>query len=941
VDDDGGRRETHACYGELAVPPSPESDDSDRSDTVPTTNLPERRRALGRGATVGRYVVIDRAGEGGMGVVYKAYDPELERAVALKLLHAGPRTGDDAERRQARLLREAKALARLSHPNVVAVHDAGTFEGDVFLATEFVEGAPLKSWLFADKPSQKEVLRVMIAAGEGLAAAHRAGLVHRDVKPGNLHVGKDGRARVLDFGLARADSSDDTTRDEWIASPVSDRRGGGPATTDVVPDGRGRGHAATGPISDRRGGTRDEHGPVSDRHASLDEPLTRVGHVVGTPRYMAPEQHRKSAVDARSDQFSYCATLYEVLYGEVPFDAGDDEYRTSVTEGRLRAAPANARVPRWLRQVIVRGLSAKPEDRWPSMDALLAELRKDPAAKRRRAIAVGVLVAGAGLLALGVHAASARKGPPPCTGAEAKLAGVWDDGARASMASAFRASGAPGADAAFARAARGLDDYAAKWTAMRTDACMATRVRADQSEELLDLRMECLDARLGAMRAQVQALAQGGAAAVGKAAQAVGALPSIDTCADAALLRAPIRPPANAEARAKVAATRERVAAGHAKQLLGAYGEALAIANETASDASALGYAPLEAEALYLLADVEDDEGDYKESEKTFVRAATSAMEGHDDEVLARSLAALVVEVGLRQARFEEAHAWASLAVAAADRGDAFARGEVRRNEGRLLYREGKFAEARAQTEACLALWRPALGEDAFPVAGALTDLGNASYALGDYAKATETYERSIAVLEKSVGPDSPLLGANLNNVGDAASKLGQFDRALSAAQRAVDVWTAGFGPVHPKVALARYTLGEVWRRKGDPVRALAEFRRSLDVYEKTVGPDSAETAYAVEGIADATRDAGDAKGAIPWYERALALREKALGPTHEEVADTLTGLGQAKLVTGDAKGAVALLERANHIRESTRGDPKDADVTKRALADARHAAHL
>jgi len=876
------------------LPTPTERDPASTPDTVTASTYPDRRPPLRRGAVVGRYVVIDRAGEGGMGVVYKAYDPELERAVALKLLHAGPRGGEDAERRSARLLREAKALARLQHPHVVAVHDVGTFDGDVFLATEYVEGAPLKSWLLVEKPPVAEVLRVMIAAGEGLAAAHRAGLIHRDVKPGNLHVGKDGRVRVLDFGLARADISEEVTRDDILD--------GSPASSP----------------------------------GSLDAPLTRVGHVVGTPRYMAPEQHTGLAVDARSDQFSYCATLYESLYGESPFEPGDDEYRTSVTGGKLRPAPADAKVPRRLRQILARGLSPRPEDRWPSMDALLAELRRDPATTRRRVIGVAaaVLVAGAAVAAgtLG----GTKKAAPVCVGAEGKLAGVWDDDARHTVSSAFAASGASGANEAYARVERTLGDYAAKWTAMRTDACVATRVRAEQSEELMDLRMECLDERLGELRAQVQVLAHADAATVGKAAQAAGQLPALDGCADAAALRAPIRPPTDAATRARVEAVRGRLADGHARQRVGAYGEALGIATTAAVDAASLGYRPLEAEALFLLGDVEDDQGDYKASERTMLRAATAGLEGHHDQMVARSLAALVVEVGLRQARFEEAHAWAALAGAAAERGDAYVRGEVRRNVGRLLYREGRFAEARAETEACLAVWRPALGDDAFAVAGPLTDLGNTYYAEADYPRAADMYERSVAVLERNVGPDSTLLGANLNNLGDVAAHVGQFERARAAAERAVALWTAGLGPEHPKVGLALHTLGEAWRRAGNPERALPYYRRALAIDEKALGPDSPETAYPVEGSADALRALGDTKAALPLYQRALAIREKALGPTHVEVADTLTGLGEVKLATGDAKQATALLERALAIRTARPGDPAALAETRSALERAR-----
>jgi len=881
-----------ALYSVSALPLPSDIDAPETSDTVSMSADVERRPPLRRGATVGRYVVIDRAGEGGMGVVYKAYDPELERAVALKLLHAGPRAGDEAERRRARLLREARALARLSHPNVIAVHDVGTFEGDVFLATEFVEGAPLKSWLRVAKPSVAEIVKVMMQAGEGLAAAHRAGLVHRDFKPGNLLVGKDGRARVLDFGLARALENDADDADEGASAAPR-----------------------TGPR----------------------EALTHAGQVLGTPRYMAPEQHLGGDVDARSDQFSFCVTLYDALYGEPPFDAGSDDYRTSATEGRLRPAPPDARVPRRLRQILVRGLAVRPEDRWPSMDALLAALRRDPSTRRWALLAATVLAVGAATAVVGLGAR--RPAAPVCPPSDGKLAGAWDTARKKEVSAAFAASGAPGEAATYARVEHALDGYASRWLAMRTDACLATRVRAEQSEELLDLRMECLDDRLGELRAQVDVLAHADAATIGRAVQAASSLAPLDGCADAAALRAPIRPPPDAATRARVKAVRTRLAEGRARQRVGDYAGAHAIAAGAADDAAKLAYPPLEAEALFLLGDVQDDQGDYKTSEQTMVRAASAAIAGHHDEMLARSLTALIAEVGLRQARFGEAHAWASLAEAAAERGNAFVRGEMHRNLGRLLYREGKFAEARAQTEACLAVWRPALGDDALAIAGPLTDLGNAYYAEGDYAGAARTYEQSIAVLEKSVGAHSPLLGPNLNNLGDVDSHLGQYDRADAAIRRALDVWQAALGPDHPKVALARYNLAEVWRRRGQPQRALPEYRRALAIDEKALGPDNPETAYPVEGIADALRAIGDVEGALAGYDRALAIREKALGPTHPEVAETLTGIGEARLAAGQARQAIAPLERALAIEKSQPGDPDDLAETQGALERARAAA--
>jgi len=313
---------------------------------------------LDTGARIGRYVIIERVGTGAMGVVYGAYDPELDRKVALKLIKPGQGVKDTA---RARLLREAKAIARLQHPNVVAVHDVGIIDDQVFLAMEFVAGGTIKSWL-AEKPrTWREILDVFIAAGRGLAAAHAAGLVHRDFKPDNVLLDKEHRPRVVDFGIARqAGAGDDELAGE--TGDVISQDG-----TETLRDSSGKQTLAT---------------------------LTKTGTWVGTPAYMAPEQFLGERGDERSDQFSFCVALYEALYGERPF-AGDDMLSISVnvTTEQLRPLPKDRGVPTWVRRVILRGLRATPSERWDGMPALIAALSSDPVAKlRNRLLAGGIAV---------------------------------------------------------------------------------------------------------------------------------------------------------------------------------------------------------------------------------------------------------------------------------------------------------------------------------------------------------------------------------------------------------------------------------------------------------------------------------------------------------------------------------------------------------------------
>lgn len=301
-------------------------------------------------ARVGRYVVLRQLGEGGMGVVFAAYDEELDRKVAVKLLReAGPISVE----RKTRILREAQAMARVSHPNVVSVYEVGEVGGQVFIAMEFVDGSTLNDWQ-RGKRSWEDVLAMYVAAGQGLAAAHRAGLIHRDFKPDNVLVGADGRPRVADFGLARS---------EGMAA----------ASIEVAP------------VSAAAVAASQAEEPAAELGRSgssqlLMSPLTVAGTILGTPAYMSPEQHRGEPADSRSDQFSFCASLYEALYKRLPF-AGETlpVLAMNVIGGKVRPTPHPSPIPAQVARALLRGLSADPGARFESMAELLKELNIDPA----------------------------------------------------------------------------------------------------------------------------------------------------------------------------------------------------------------------------------------------------------------------------------------------------------------------------------------------------------------------------------------------------------------------------------------------------------------------------------------------------------------------------------------------------------------------------------
>ncbi|MCB9751450.1 MAG: protein kinase [Myxococcales bacterium] len=356
-----GRRGATASVGladTVARPADATSSDAvdDSAELDPTVDGRWRApgaRPLKRDARIGRLKILRALGEGGMGVVYAAYDPKLDREVAVKLLRGGQ---DDAAAR-LRLEREAQALAKLAHPNVVAVHDVGSHDDQLWVSMEFVVGRTLAVWVKEERPSWRQVLSVIQQAGRGIAAAHAEGLLHRDIKPDNIMVGDDGRVRVMDFGLAREDRP---------SAPSRDR---------------------------------------DDELRALSVELTTIGAILGTPAYMAPEQFNGLAVDERTDEFALAVTTWEALYGARPF-AGDTftALRAAVVAGTREPAPSDSNVPAWLRRTLERALDVDRNKRFESVRVMLEAIEHQLQRARARALVAGLSL---GLAVMGVLGALA------------------------------------------------------------------------------------------------------------------------------------------------------------------------------------------------------------------------------------------------------------------------------------------------------------------------------------------------------------------------------------------------------------------------------------------------------------------------------------------------------------------------------------------------------
>jgi hypothetical protein len=510
------------------------------------------------------------------------------------------------------LVREAQALARLAHPNVVTVHDVGTVGRRVWVAMEYVEGLTLRDWLAERPRGWREVVEVMRDAGKGLAAAHEKGLIHRDFKPDNVMVGDDQRVRVMDFGLARGDE----------------------------------GGSAPQPVAPRRS-------PAN----VLDSELTVAGSVMGTPAYMSPEQHLGVSVDAASDQFSFCVTMWEALYGERPFEGSSmATLALAVLEGDRRVSPRDRKVPAALRKLLDRGLATDPSARFADMSALLIALDVDPNRNWRIAGVASVAVLGG---ALGLAAVFGRPpdagvaAPPLCQDMQAHMDEVWSAQRKQSVRAALAAVPVGYAEATADRSIQGLDAYATQWVQGRRDACEATRVRGDQSEQLMDRRMACLDEQLEHFKTTVEVLGRADEKIVAEAMRAVLELPRVDACADLdALLEQASDPtdPVTAKAVEQVRATLAQV---EALQATAQFDEALQRAQAAVASSQALDFPPILDRANISLGTALGRNGKYDESDAPLRSAYYSAL-GRGDLQAAQRAASQLANLCMRTAKPDE-----------------------------------------------------------------------------------------------------------------------------------------------------------------------------------------------------------------------------------------------------------------------------------------------
>ncbi|MBK6922893.1 MAG: serine/threonine protein kinase [Deltaproteobacteria bacterium] len=786
-----------------------------------------------------RYRLIDVLGRGAMGEVWIAEDPELARRVAIKLVRPG--MGGDA-RYGERLAREARALAALSHPNVVQVFDAGVHDDErtrtrsVFIVMELVDGETLAQWL-SRRPEVPDIVAVFVQAAAGLAAAHAVGLVHRDFKPANVFIGRDGRARVGDFGLAR----EATTR--------------APEQVDVR--------------------------EALELIATDAAPLTRSGAVVGTPLYMAPEQHRGDATDARSDQYAFCVALYEALFRVRPFAGNLVDVVAAKTAQQLVDNP-RAAVSDALTAVVMRGLSPDPGARWPTMDQLAHALVRALRPRWRRPVLVGGVVLG---LAAAYAGASATG--ESCPGLQ-RAAVSWSPAVRSELE----------------RVLVETDGIVRHDLLLHAIDVQAERLHRAQGQ-LCQLAtpdpgvVACVAGAQAEFEALLEVFSHGTPSLMVRATLQVSELPDPLDCATAA-------EPGRVQPEQAAALTDAREALARARVRMGAGldAEAAMLATDAIARAEAvgIGYDSTLGELRLLAAMAQDELGMGALVAATLERAYFDAVAADDTSVALRAAARITINAAeandvvgaqrwLRHTEAEHAKAGAT----AYDEGTYWqSLGVVRGYAGDLAAASDAFRRTAAVCDdgACPSLH-----------AAAVDNLAESALALGDADAAVALREKVVAEVAERNGDDAVLTSFARLSLAEALWLAGRSDEARAAIDRARAVIERYEGPNHPSLANAALVTAGIAIDAGDYAVAVVAARDAVARIEAITSPDSPRRAAYHGTLASALEGAGDHAEALRIYDGAMVGADQA---SVIERGPLLVGRARARLSAGDPTGAIA-----------------------------------
>ncbi|MEM7157338.1 MAG: serine/threonine-protein kinase [Myxococcota bacterium] len=817
--------------------------------------------ASDRPRQLGRFRLIERLGSGGMGVVYSAYDDELGRRVAVKLLQPG-RTAQ-AEGR-ARIQQEARAMARLSHPNVVQVFEVGELsDGQVYVVMELVNGQTLSQ--FAKAPhAWKEILEVYVQAGRGLMAAHTAGLVHRDFKPANAMLGDEGRVRVLDFGLAR--------RPEMM----------GPDSTN----------------------------PSYDSDPPREARLTCTGMVVGTPAYMAPEAATEGRVDARSDQYSFCVALYQALYGEHPRFNDNHNPNVDPWYGPIHPAPPGHGVPRSLRRALLRGLSLEPHRRYPSMAHLLRALRRLGETRSKwQLVPVGLMLTAT------VVIAGRLSGDASCEDqASRSMEQTWNSTQRSELGLAIEQTAHPQAAQIVDQLSPAIDEHAERWVQARRQVCdtLSSQRHADLQD---DHRLACLDDRRRELGVAIDLLAESDRHGAGRALEVIAGLGDVGRCLELDPNVERLASPRSASQARAIDRERSRLSRADGLGKMGRYEDGRILAGEVAEAAKKLNYPPLQAEAERLHGWLTKNSGDYETSMERLERAYFLARRHRHDRVARMAAIDLVYVTGVLLERHEDAERWTR-----------DARSELDRNpsppdEARFLVvlggvaeRRGEFERAREYFQRTLVLHESMYGRFHSTVARSLNNLCLSYAGQGLVAEARPRCERALEIYRSELGPHHPTVARTLDVLSSLAAAEHEPGKALFFARRAVTVSEQALGADHPETAAYVRSVGRLLLQADQPDEARPHLEKALEIQRATLGEEHHHLTTTLMLLATLDVRDGAIDQARARYHTTIAMLESSLGQQHTKLLAPLIDLARLEIDHGRSDAGLEHATRAHAL---------------------------
>ena len=874
-----------------------------RSNTPPSGREHKLRR---RGSRIGNYTIKDVIGWGGMGVVYAAYDSQLGRHVAIKVLRRDDSSQDGGM--GSRLLREAQSMARLSHPNVITVYEVGTVGGEIFVSMELAEGTTLGEWLMQPRRWQ-EIVGAFIEAGRGLEAAHRAQLIHRDFKPDNVIVSLEGRVRVTDFGLARA-TEERQPEVNWDT-------------------------------------------PTSPRAKRFD--LTTTGEILGTPLYMAPEQHGLGQVDARSDQFSFAVALYEALHGSHPFASSSlPELIRRVTTGDRHPPPSWVKLPRPLRAALDRAMSPSPASRFPSMRELLAELEAVRAPRGRRlglAAAIGGVAAFAAA-AGGLWVSHDRGGAGAdedrsCAEAGDTIAEVWP-ARRAEVEKAFGAVQANGVKEALTAVVRALDDYATDWREMAVSSCVHTQSGL-QSPAVNDRRVACLVDRQREMTDLVNVLASADAQMVEHAIDSVHALGSVGQCLDMDR-EAPL--PADPDQRAVIERMRGLISLATANAFVGRPKAARDLLEEASRELPVAEYKPVEAELRLAWGRLEMLVGDYPAAREQLMQATSVAEVVGYDLASARARIDLVYVLGYELQDSATAKIYEGLARSSLQRagGDRELEATLHRNAGMASFIARDLKGAQQSLLKALAVREKAYGARSGEAAEVWRDLAATLRELGQLNAAQDGAQKAVDIVSEVYGTKHRAYGLSLTELGNVLTARGQalaadgdeagaqeqYGLARKVYRQTLELGYEVLGRKHPLIAIGMVNVGNVELLSGNTKKAIELYRDAAELESEVLGEDHPQVAQTLMNLGTAYQFGKQLSPAERAFDRALSIRLKHLREEDERVVESQGSLGLIILARGHFLDALEHLEKAVKGAEASKKiDPARLGEIRFGLAQA------